>query len=158
MIGERTIYAQFDGTTDITLDHEGQFKFTIKGWYSGAASNVAEFAITLSIEVPCDNPDNVIYFAAQTFLGTCRTAGASTLCDDIHYTIFQDQNNPFVPATQRFSYSCSIVYTLLLNNNPAPAFIQLLDVNGSPAYTDRAQPVVLSIHSQSNDDFMTYSG
>jgi len=60
MVPALTIYAQYNPATAITLDHEGEFNFTIEGWYSGAPTNKGIFSIILKITVPCDNPDNVI--------------------------------------------------------------------------------------------------
>jgi len=51
-----------------------------------------------------------------------------------------------------------MTFTLQVNSLPAPAFIQLLDVSGNPAYSDDLKPVYLTIQSSSNDDYVAYSG
>lgn len=51
-----------------------------------------------------------------------------------------------------------MTYSIQVDNQPAPAFIQLIDESGNPAYSDYLKPSSLAIFSTSNDDFIAYSG
>jgi hypothetical protein len=62
----RTILAQYNGTTLITVDHEGEFNFEIKGWSNSTPENVATMATFKVIaKTPCNNSLNWIQKADQ---------------------------------------------------------------------------------------------
>ena len=79
----------------MTVDHEGEFNFVIKGW-----SNLTpEYVVTMTsfkviAKTPCNNALNWINTSNQQFNGSCRqvpdvvNGGTKGICDDIHYTVF----------------------------------------------------------------------
>ena len=91
----RTILAQYDGASFITVDHEGEFNFVIMGWSNSTPEHVATMAAFKVIATTqCNNALNWIKKSNQQFLGSCRqvpdlvNGGTKGICDDIHYTVF----------------------------------------------------------------------
>ena len=57
VLNPRTILAQYDGTSHITVDHEGEFNFVIKGWSNSTPEHVATMtAFKVISKTPCNNP------------------------------------------------------------------------------------------------------
>ena len=95
VLNPRTILAQYDGASFITVDHEGEFNFEITGWSNSTPENFKTMTTFKVIATtPCNNAGNWITASSQQFLGSCRqvsdlvNGGMKGICDDIHYTVF----------------------------------------------------------------------
>jgi hypothetical protein len=66
VLNPRTILAQYNGTSLITVDHEGEFNFVIKGWSNLTPENVSTMATFKVIaKTPCNNALNWINTSNQ---------------------------------------------------------------------------------------------